>query len=237
MVNSGRKAATIIAEEKKMGRLTSCAANCTARLFICPVCVCEEPSSARWRQMFSTMTTEASTIMPKSIAPMEMRFADSPRSTIMMKVNRSERGMVSATTREARQSPRKASRIKATRTIPSTRVRVGMRGDLDQISAVIVRDDTHALGEYPVVELLDLLPHALKGRQRLLSTPHQHDALDNIVLLIFPHASHGHFSANADLAELLEVHGRPVLGGAWHGDIGNVVRIRKEANATHVIAL
>src|SRR2546426_1067913 len=36
--------------------------------------------------MFSTITTEASTIMPKSIAPIEIRFADSPRITIMTNV-------------------------------------------------------------------------------------------------------------------------------------------------------
>jgi hypothetical protein len=42
---------------------------------------------ARWRKMFSTMMTVASTMMPRSIAPIDSRLADSPRKTVMMRNN------------------------------------------------------------------------------------------------------------------------------------------------------
>ena len=66
-------------------------------------------------------------MIPKSMAPIEIRLAESPRNTIIMKVNSSDRGMDSATTNEARKSPRNASNIKATRIIPSRSVWVTVR--------------------------------------------------------------------------------------------------------------
>ncbi len=61
-------------------------------------------------------------MMPKSIAPMEIRLAESPRNTMTMNVNRSDRGIERATTSDARKSPRKASRMNATNTMPSSSV-------------------------------------------------------------------------------------------------------------------
>ena len=47
--------------------------------------------------MFSTTTTEESTMMPKSTAPIDSRFADLPRTYSIVKANRSARGMLIAT--------------------------------------------------------------------------------------------------------------------------------------------
>ena len=52
--------------------------------------------------MLSTMTSVASTMMPKSIAPNEIRLADCPTSIIIAKVNNNERGIVRATMKAAR---------------------------------------------------------------------------------------------------------------------------------------
>src|SRR2546425_1256388 len=93
--------------------------------------------------MFSTMTTEASTMMPKSIAPIEIRLAESPRTTMRMKAKSSESGNESATTTEARRSPRKARRMRATKTIPpvSGRVTVGRDCDVSEILSVTKEAD------------------------------------------------------------------------------------------------
>ena len=56
--------------------------------------------------MFSTMITVASTMMPKSMAPIDKRFADSPLSTRIVTANRSAKGMVADTISALRRSPR-----------------------------------------------------------------------------------------------------------------------------------
>ena len=53
--------------------------------------------SARRRMKFSIMTTAPSTIRPKSIAPSDIRFADTPKSRMPMKPASIERGMTAAT--------------------------------------------------------------------------------------------------------------------------------------------
>ena len=63
-----------------------------------------------------------------------------------------------------------------------------------------------------MVDLLDLLAYALECGERLLTAAHQDHTLDNIIRLVFPHPSHGDFGADAHVAQLLDVDGRPVLG-------------------------
>jgi hypothetical protein len=57
--------------------------------------------------MFSTMITVASTTSPKSIAPTESKFADSPRSTMIVIAKNSANGIVAATMTAVRKLPRK----------------------------------------------------------------------------------------------------------------------------------
>ena len=56
--------------------------------------------------MFSIMMTVASTMMPRSIAPIDSRLADSPRSTVMMTARNNATGMVAETIIAQRRSPR-----------------------------------------------------------------------------------------------------------------------------------
>ena len=72
----------------------------------------------------STSTTALSTMMPKSTAPSEIRFAASPRPSIMMKATSSDSGMTAATMSAARQLRRKISRIAITSAAPSARFSV-----------------------------------------------------------------------------------------------------------------
>ena len=68
--------------------------------------------------MFSTMMTEASTMIPKSMAPIEIRLAESPRNAITMNVSSNESGTDSVTTSAARRSPRKAIIMRPTSSMP-----------------------------------------------------------------------------------------------------------------------
>ena len=70
--------------------------------------------------MFSTMITVASTMMPKSMAPIDKRFADSPLSTRMTTANRSAKGMVADTISALRRSPRNSHWIRKIRVTPIT---------------------------------------------------------------------------------------------------------------------
>ena len=54
--------------------------------------------------MFSTMTTAPSTRMPKSMAPIDSRFAGMCLRSRQMKANSSESGIVTATMRPERTS-------------------------------------------------------------------------------------------------------------------------------------
>ena len=70
--------------------------------------------------MFSTMMTVASTMMPKSMAPIDSRFADSPLTTRTTTANRSAKGMVAETISALRRSPRNNHWIRKIRQTPTT---------------------------------------------------------------------------------------------------------------------
>ena len=73
--------------------------------------------------MFSIMTTEPSTTMPKSSAPRESRLAGMWLMSRQMEANRSAKGMVRATMMAPRTLPRKRKRMMETSSMPSVRLR------------------------------------------------------------------------------------------------------------------
>ncbi len=75
---------------------------------------------ARALKMVSTMITVASTTSPKSMAPTESRFADSPRASMISTAKNRAKGMVAATIRALFRLPRNNSWIRKISTIPST---------------------------------------------------------------------------------------------------------------------
>ena len=70
--------------------------------------------------MFSTMMTVASTMMPKSMAPIDSRLADSPLSTRTTTANKSAKGMVAETISALRRLPRNSHWIRKISTTPIT---------------------------------------------------------------------------------------------------------------------
>src|SRR5713101_5199051 len=90
------------------------------------------------------MMTVESTMMPRSIAPTDSRLADSPRSTVMTTARNSATGIVAATIRAQRRSPRKdpldqEDQCDAEQQVMQHR----LHRDRDQVAAVVERLDPH----------------------------------------------------------------------------------------------
>ena len=106
---------------------------------------------ARWRTMFSIITTEPSTTMPKSSAPSESRLAGMWLRSRQMEANISANGMVSATMMAPRTLPRNRNRMIATRIIALGQIVLhGLHREVHQIGAVEEWNDLHALGQNAV---------------------------------------------------------------------------------------
>ncbi len=71
--------------------------------------------------MFSIITTEPSTIRPKSMAPRLIRFPDSPARRIPVNATSIESGIAELTMRPARRFPSRRSSTTTTSRPPSTR--------------------------------------------------------------------------------------------------------------------
>ena len=82
-------------------------------------------STALWSRATkipSTITTAPSIMIPKSIAPIDRRFADIPFNLRQMKAKSSARGIIRETTIVVRQSAMKIRTIIVTKIIPSIRL-------------------------------------------------------------------------------------------------------------------
>ena len=115
-VRIGTYTRTMIATPKKTGRATSSLALRTTFLLLS-----SGLRSRSRRRMFSTMTTEPSTIRPKSSAPKLMRFPEMPVRTMPTKAASIERGIASDTMRPPLRLPRRNRRTATTSKPPSTR--------------------------------------------------------------------------------------------------------------------
>src|ERR1035438_4144953 len=117
-VKMGRYETIIMTRAKKTGRCTSWAATAIVSIKVFLVL----PKDV-WRRIFSTITTEPSTTMPKSSAPSDKRFAGMWRRSSRIAAKSREKGMVMATISALRTLPRNRKRISVTRITPSVRFR------------------------------------------------------------------------------------------------------------------
>ena len=126
------------------------------------------------------MMTEESTMMPKSTAPIESRFADLPRKKSIEKANNSASGMLIATINAVRTLLKNIKQDHDDQADAHQQVLGhGVGRDAGQLRAVVVGHDLHARQHPPgrgVVEFLDLGLDVLQGRQGGLSLAQQHDA-------------------------------------------------------------
>ncbi len=101
-VRIGRYTTMMISSPNRVGLRTSTAASRTISNFVLRV----RSPWAMWRTQFSTITTELSTIMPKSMAPRLKRLAAMPKRSMPQKANSIASGMARATMAAARRLPR-----------------------------------------------------------------------------------------------------------------------------------
>ena len=136
--------------------------------------------------MLSTMITVASTIRPKSMAPTDRRLADSPRSTRIPTAKNRANGMVARDDQRAAQiAEEHPLQQEDQRDAEHHVVQHGAGRDVDQVLAVVDALDPHARRQdVRTVDPLDLPLDALDRRHALLAAPHQHDALDDVVVVV-----------------------------------------------------
>ena len=118
-VKTGMRAAMMIAIANRVGRDTSSAERVTRPSRAERSCGL---LSSMARRTFSTSTTAPSTRIPKSIAPIEMRFAGSFRIDSPMKAVRSASGMIAVTMSEQRRLRRNSQMTAPTKSAPKIRL-------------------------------------------------------------------------------------------------------------------
>ena len=183
--------------------------------------------------MFSTMMTVASTMMPKSMAPIDSRLADSPLSTSTTTANKSAKGMVAETISALRRLPRNSHWIrKISIDAHHHVVQHGVGGDVDQRAPVVDALDAHAGRQHAgAVDLLDLGQHAGQGRQGLRAAPHQHDALDDVVVVVVAGDAEPGLVAHRHFRHVGDQHRRAVMH-RQHG-VADVVHRADLADRAH----
>ena len=134
--------------------------------------------------MFSTITTEPSTTMPKSSAPSERRLAGMWRRSSRMEAKSSEKGMVSATMNGAADVAEKQKQDDHHQGHALAQiVQDGFGGGMDQVAAVKVRDDLHARRQHVTIHQIHLFVQGGQGLFRIRSFAQQHDALHHVIVV------------------------------------------------------
>ena len=117
--------------------------------------------------MFSTMTTLASTSMPKSSAPSDSRFAGICIKPKQIAANSRENGIVNETMIAPRPFPRNRNRMMTTRMMPSVEiVQHGVRGVVHQVAAIEIGNDLHTVRKNLLVQFVDLGVNAFQSGSR-----------------------------------------------------------------------
>ena len=133
----------MISSPNIVGLRTSTAAS---RMISSSACAGRSPW-AMCRTQFSIITTELSTIMPKSMAPRLSRLAAMPKRSMPEKANSIDSGMASATISAARRLPRNRNSTATTSSPPSNRLLAHRVDDVvDQLGAVVDRSRPSTFG-------------------------------------------------------------------------------------------
>ncbi len=112
-------------------------------------------------------------------------------------------------------------------------VKHGRRRDVDQVLAVVDALDPHAGGqEIARVDPLDLGLHALNGRHALLAAAHQHDALDDIVVVVLAGDAEPRLVGDLDIGDVAD-DDRHAAGLRQHGVADFVERADQADAANH----
>ena len=137
-----------------------------------------------------------------------------PRNHIGMKARRTEIGMVRMGTIAEGMCQRKRRITRLTITICRTSSwRQGVDGPLDEVGAVVGRDDAHALGQRGL-DLPETLAHALDHGARVLAVAHDHDPAHGVAEAVEIADPAADLGAERDLGHVAQQHRRPERVGA-----------------------
>ena len=186
--------------------------------------------------MFSTITTAPSTIMPKSIAPIDSRFAGMCAQSRQMNENSRANGIVTATISAVRTLKRNMPEDDEHQQHAAHQVAFdGLGGLLNQIGAVVVRHDLDIRRQHAPVERLGQLLDFFQNDLRLLADAHQDDAFDGIVLTHVAELSEPRRVADRDGADVFHVDRNAGVRG--DDDVADVVERLHQAEAADVVEL
>ena len=191
----------------------------------------------RRRKTFSSTTMEASTRMPKSMAPMEIRFAERPVSTIMEKENSTANGMVAAAMSVVRRSPSMSSRMSVTSTRPvmMTCFTVCVC-ELDEPAPVVDRAQVHPRRQQRTgIQRVDLLLQGIERRQAFFVLAQQHNGLHDIALVVAADLAKPRLKAFMHVGDVAHQHRCAVLFCDHH--VAEIVHATQQAQRAHVDVL
>ena len=139
---------------------------------------------AMCRTQFSTITTELSTTMPKSIAPRLSRLAAMPNRSMPEKANSIDSGMARATISAARRLPRNANSTATTSSPPSNRLFLHRVDDVvDQLRAVVDGCDLDVRRQRGL-DLVEPVLHRPGDVVRVLAHEHEAQAQHDLALAV-----------------------------------------------------
>src|SRR6185437_13328074 len=131
--------------------------------------------------MFSTITSVPSMMIPKSIAPIDSRFASTPLACRQMNENSSARGIVRATMTAARTLTRKIKRTNSTSSMPQEVAFNRVDSHPDQVATIVKRMNFDVRRQDVLVEVVGHCLDALQDVLRLFAAAHQDHAFDRVV--------------------------------------------------------
>ena len=135
--------------------------------------------------MLSTMISVASTIMPKSMDPSEIKFADCPIEDHHRKGKQQRQRNGQCHDQGRAQMPQKDKQDDEDQHhAADENIRDGLDRRMDQGRAIVEGFDLDAGRQLPLVQVLNFFSNLLKDIERLVSPLQQNDAFDDIVAVI-----------------------------------------------------
>ncbi len=111
----------------------------------------------------------------------------------------------------------------------------GIRGQLHQVAAIVIRVDLDIGRQDSPIQLLGLGFDALEYVLRLLAAQHEDDPLNRVVILLIAEFAEPRSMADHDIANVLDADGNAVV--AANDDVADIAGIAYQSDTAHVIKL
>ena len=182
--------------------------------------------------MFSTTITAPSTMMPKSIAPSESRFAGNAFNLQSNECCQKRQGNQNGNDRRGPEPPQKEKQHQANKRGAFREIlEDGLQRVVDQPGAIVVGNKLNAFGQDAPVQFGDLGLHALQHDGWVLALSHQNRAVDDVVLGIHADHSLALLGSDCDIGNVLDEHrNTPAFRD---NDVSNVLGSSKQSDTAN----